>query len=70
MDGARWFAEHLDSLSSLRAGLDVDRATSIAAVLMDPVPAGRLVHDAGWSVDEYCDYLARISRVGLLGSAR
>lgn len=66
IEGARWFAEHLDSLGGLRAGLDVGRAASIAAVLMDPVPAGRLVHGAGWSVDEYGDYLTRIARASLL----
>jgi hypothetical protein len=66
MDGARWFVEQLESRGGLRTGLDVDRAMAIAAVLMDPVPAGRLVHDAGWSVDEYTDYLARIARAALL----
>jgi AcrR family transcriptional regulator len=66
MDGARWIAEHLDSIDGLRPGLDVERATGIAAVLMDPVPAGRLVHDAGWSVEEYCDYVARVARASLL----
>ena len=66
IDGARWFAEHLHSIGALRTGLDIDRATSIAAVLMDPVPAARLVHGAGWSVDEYLDYLTRIASAALL----
>jgi AcrR family transcriptional regulator len=66
MDGARWFVEHLASLGGLRTGLDVERATSIAAVLMDPVPAGRLVHDAGWSLDEYVDYVTLIAKASLL----
>jgi AcrR family transcriptional regulator len=68
IDGARWFAEHLESIGALRTELDVDRATSIAAVLMDPVPAGRLVHDAGWSVDEYLDYLTRTASAALLNA--
>jgi hypothetical protein len=66
MDGARWIAEHLDSIDGLRPGLDVGRATDIAAVLMDPVPAGRLVRDAGWPVDEYCEYVARLARASLV----
>lgn len=64
--GARVFAEHLASLGALRAGLTVDRATEIAAALMDPVPAGRLVHDAGWSVNEYCDLFDRLLQASLL----
>jgi AcrR family transcriptional regulator len=63
--GARWFAERLASLDALRDGLDVERATEILAVVMDPVPAGRLVHDAGWSLDDYCEFLTRIARASL-----
>jgi AcrR family transcriptional regulator len=66
MAGARQFAEHLASLAALRSGLTVERATEIVGVLMDPVPAGRLVHDAGWSVPEYCEWLARMHRAALL----
>jgi AcrR family transcriptional regulator len=66
MEGARHFIEQLDKIGGLRPGLDVERATSIAAVLMDPVPAARLVHDAGWSLEEYVDYVTRVARASLL----
>jgi AcrR family transcriptional regulator len=66
MHGARLFVEHLESRGAIRADLSVERAISIAAVLMDPVPAGRLVHRAGWSVDEYGDYVGRVAVVSLL----
>ena len=64
--GARTFVEHLDAIGALRADLDVERATEIAAVLMDPTPAGRLVGDAGWAIDDYIALVERMARAALL----
>ena len=65
-DGAQVFVDQLDALGGLRPDLDRDRARQIAEVLMDPIPARRLVIDAGWSVDEYADYVERMTVAALL----
>jgi hypothetical protein len=68
MAGARWMVDRLEALGGLRTGLDAERAVAIVGVLMDPVPAGRLVHDAGWSVDEYTAFLTDLARSSLLAA--
>jgi AcrR family transcriptional regulator len=64
--GARSFITHLDAIGGLRADLTPERATSITEVLMDPVPCRRLVRDAGWTIDEYADYLERMAGAAFL----
>lgn len=66
LGGARTFVEHLDRVGGLRPGLDVDRATEIAAVLMDPMPYQRLVSDAGWSMEDYVALVASMAGAALL----
>jgi AcrR family transcriptional regulator len=66
MGGARAFVSRLAEIGGLRDDLTVERATAIAAVLMDPVPSRRLVIDAGWTVDEYVGYLERMARAAFL----
>jgi AcrR family transcriptional regulator len=64
--GARAVVAHLDEIGGLRAGLDVDRATEAAAVLMDPMPYRRLVADAGWRFDDYVALVERMAAAALL----
>jgi AcrR family transcriptional regulator len=64
--GARALVSHLDEIGGLRAGLDVDRATEAAAVLMDPMPYRRLVADAGWRFDDYVALVERMAAAALL----
>ena len=53
-------------VGGLRSGLDLDRATEIAAVLMDPMPYQRLVTEAHWSMEEYVALIARMAGAALL----
>ena len=63
---ARFFATRLADLGGLRDDLSVERAAAIAELLMDPVPARRLVLERGWTVDEYVGYVERMARAALL----
>ena len=47
-------------------GLDVERATAIAELLMDPLPYRRLVVLRGWTLEEYTGYLQRMAAAALL----
>ncbi len=58
--GARWLVDLLADIGGLRPGLSRERAAAVVATLMDPVPYRRLVHDAGWTFEEYADHLARM----------
>ncbi len=60
LGGARALVEALGELGGLRPGLRRQRATEVVATLMDPVAYRRLVHDAGWTFDEYADHLERM----------
>lgn len=64
--GARTFVEHLHQVGGLRSDLDVDRATEVAALLMDPMPHQRLVTDADWSMADYVALVARMAGGALL----
>lgn len=64
--GARAFTELLQAIGGLRPDLPLDRATAIAEILMDPLPCRRLVFDAGWTLEEYADYLERMARAAFL----
>jgi AcrR family transcriptional regulator len=55
--GAQVCVEHLAELGALRAGMDITRATAIVATFMDPMTYRRLVVDAGWTLDEFADFL-------------
>ena len=63
--GARWLVDRLADIGGLRPGLSRKRATDAIAALMDPVPYRRLVHDAGWTFDEYADHLERMVTAAL-----
>ena len=63
--GARWLVDQLADIGGLRPGLSRERATDVVATLMDPVPYRRLVHDAGWTFDEYADHLERMVTAAL-----
>ena len=65
MGGALAFVTRLDDIGGLRHDLDLDRASALAAIMMDPMPYRRLVLDAGWSFDEYADCVQRMARAAL-----
>ena len=60
--GARAFVTRLEAIGGLRPELDVDRATAIAELLMDPMPYRRLVLLRGWTPEEYTEYLQQNGR--------
>jgi len=63
--GAQWLVDRVAELGGLRPGLSRGRATDVVATLMDPAPYRRLVHGAGWTVDEYADHLERLVTAAL-----
>ena len=65
-NGARAFVTRLAAVGGLRPGLDVDRATAIAELLMDPMPYRRLVQQRGWPPEDYTDFLQRTAAGALL----
>jgi len=66
MGGAAGFVAKLAELGGLRPDVDPQRATQIAATLMDPMPYRRLVRDAGWSMDDYAAWIEGILRASVL----
>jgi len=66
LGGARSFVQHLDEVGGLRPELDIDNATEVAAVLMDPMPYQRLVEDADWTMEDYAALIARMAGAALL----
>ena len=54
---AHAFAERLAEIGGLRAGVDVDRAEVVAALVSEPLVYQRLVVEAGWTVAEYARWL-------------
>jgi AcrR family transcriptional regulator len=66
--GARTFITRLAAIGGLRPELDIDRATAIAELLMDPMPYRRLVLLHGWTPEEYIAYLQRTAAAALLPS--
>ena len=50
----------LADLGGLRPGLGRERATEVVAALMDPIPYRRLVHDCGWTFEEYAEHFERM----------
>ncbi|MEO8329123.1 MAG: TetR/AcrR family transcriptional regulator [Candidatus Nanopelagicales bacterium] len=55
--GALSFVTRLQAVGGLREGVTVDRAADVVEVLMDPMPYQRLVRGAGWTDEEYADWL-------------
>jgi len=66
--GAREFVTKLKATGGLQPELDIDRATAIVEVLMDPMPYRRLVTLHGWTPEEYIEYLQRTAAAALLAS--
>jgi AcrR family transcriptional regulator len=66
LGGARSFVEHLHALGALRDELTVERAAAMASLLMDPLGYRRLVLDAGWTTEEYADWVARLTAASFL----
>ena len=60
------FATRLAARGGLRDELSVERAAAIAEILMDPVPARRLVLERGWTVEEYVGYVEWMARAAFL----
>jgi AcrR family transcriptional regulator len=57
--GMREFVGLLDDAGQLRDGLDVERAADVAWVLADAAAYHRLVHERGWTQDDYTAWLAK-----------
>jgi AcrR family transcriptional regulator len=57
--GARLVASTVEGLAPLRPGLTQDRAAEAIWALTGPEHYQRLVHDRGWSQEEYIDWLGR-----------
>ncbi|HET7349991.1 MAG TPA: helix-turn-helix domain-containing protein [Marmoricola sp.] len=66
LGGARGFVERLHGLGAVRAGLTVERAAAMAALLMDPLGYRRLVLGDGWTVEEYAEWVARLAAASFL----
>jgi AcrR family transcriptional regulator len=64
--GAKAFAVRLAKIGGLRTGLDVDRAGTMVALLTEPLIYNRLVVRAGWTLDEYADWLEQSARAALM----
>jgi AcrR family transcriptional regulator len=64
--GARAFVARLHAIGGLRPDLDVDRASAIIELLMDPLPYRRLVQQRGWTTAEYTGYLQQTATATLL----
>jgi AcrR family transcriptional regulator len=67
MDGARRFVDRLAAVGGLRPGLTPERATDVAAILMDPVPVRRLVLDGSWAIEDCAALLDRMATAALAG---
>jgi AcrR family transcriptional regulator len=63
---ARHFVTALADRGGLRDDLSGEQAAAIAEILMDPVPSRRLVHERGWTVDDYVGYVERMARAAFL----
>lgn len=64
--GMRAMAGQLQRLGALRPGLSRAAAADVLWVHNDPLVYHRLVHDRGWSVRRWRDWLARSVKVQLL----
>jgi AcrR family transcriptional regulator len=65
-DGARAFVTRLHTIGGLRPSLDLERASAIVDLLMDPLPYRRLVQLRGWTTAEYTEYLQQAAAAALL----
>jgi AcrR family transcriptional regulator len=64
--GARAFVTRLHAIGGVRPDLDVDRASAIVELLMDPLPYRRLVLQRRWTIAEYTGYLQQTATATLL----
>lgn len=64
--GARSLVTGLEAIGGLRSGRDVEHATAIVGVVMEPVNYQRLVVEAGWSVEEYAGWMEETVVAALL----
>ncbi len=66
LGGATAFVAHLAEIDGLRPGLTTERAVAATLVLMDPAVHRTLVHQHGWTRDEYAAWIERAALVELL----
>jgi AcrR family transcriptional regulator len=57
--GARSVIDSILTISSLRDGLDPERATAVLSMLNSPATFDHLVRRCGWSLDDYQQWLAK-----------
>lgn len=66
LDGAEFIVARLTATGGLRAGLSTKRAVAAALVIMDPAVHRTLVHEHGWTDDEYAQWIQRAATAELL----
>lgn len=66
LGGAEFIVARLTAIGGLRAGLSSPRAVAAALVLMDPAVHRTLVHENGWTRDEYAQWIQRAAMAELL----
>jgi AcrR family transcriptional regulator len=64
--GASSFVDRLAAIDGLRPGLDVEQATAVVHLLMDPAVHRTLVVEHGWTVEAYTAWIERIAVAELL----
>ncbi len=64
--GALGFLTGLQAIGGLRADVGLERAADIVEVLMDPMSYQRLVRGAGWTDEEYADWLESVVTATIL----
>ena len=67
--GAKSVIDAVRSIGRLREGLDVEHAVDVLWLLNGSAVFRHLVRNAGWSLDEYEQWLAAAMVEQLLGSA-
>jgi AcrR family transcriptional regulator len=66
LGGAEFIVARLTATGGLRAGLSTQRAVAAALVLMDPAVHRTLVHEHGWTLEEYARWIQRAATAELL----
>jgi len=66
LGGAEFIVTRLTATGGLRPGLSRQRAVAAALVLMDPAVHRTLVHENGWTQDEYAQWIQRAAIAELL----
>jgi AcrR family transcriptional regulator len=69
IDLCRLVAQRLDTEQRLARGWTTETATHMLWALMSSEPLERLLHDSGWSPDEYAERLSRLVRAAFVAGS-